>query len=232
MPWAHDVHPEFGYLCLAPRMRRRLRRTLACVVFGLVAAAVLQSAHDLKSQRAESQRAMAVMYVDAGSGPPAGSPAERAPATSARTRSLEAAAGAAKAPCGQDERTYLDGKCASDKAPKMRVVRVPTNRPAIAAVPIGRAASTAGPVAVAAGMPEPPPAHALPSAQAAAPEPAAEPAARPVAAAKKPQKTAHNRRREQGTSPAWREVRADAWGQDGVVYGRDRPRGEPFSPFW
>jgi len=211
MPWAPDVHPEFGYLCLPAQTRRRLRRTLACVVFGTLAAAVLQSAHDLKPRPAESQRAMAMIHGEAGSGAPASAPAERA----TQTRSLEAAAGATKTPCGRDERTALDGKCGSHQAPKMRVVRVPANRPAIAAVPIGRGAapaSTAGPVA-AVGVPE------------SAPE--AEAAVRPPAAAKKPQKTAQNRRR---VAPAWREVRADTW--SAFAYERDRPRGIPFSPFW
>jgi len=95
----------------------------------------------------------------------------------------------------------------------MRVVRVPANRPAIAAVSIGRGAapaSTAGPVA-SVGAPEPAPDGAPPS----------------PAAAKKPQKTAQNRRRE---APAWREVRADAW--SAFAYEHDRPRGIPFSPFW
>jgi hypothetical protein len=221
MPWAPDVHPEFGYLCLPARTRRRLRRTLACVVFGALAAAVLQSAHDLKSRHAESHGAIAMIHGEAGSG----APAERA----TRTRPLEAAAGATKTPCGRDERAALDGKCGSHQAPRMRVVRVPANRPAIAAVPIGRGAapaSTTGPVA-SVGAPEPARDHVAPPAQAAASEPAAEAAAWPPAAAKKPQKTAQNRRRE---APAWREVRAEAW--SAFAYERDRPRGIPFSPFW
>jgi len=221
MSWAPDVHPEFGYLCLPARTRRRLRRTLACVVFGALAAAVLQSAQDLEPRHAESQRAMAMIHGETSSSAPASSPAERA----TQTRPLEAAAGSTKTPCGWDERTALEGKCGSHQAPKMRVVRVPANRPAIAAVSIGRGAapaSTAGPVA-SVGAPEPAPDGAPPSARAAA----AEPTPRPPAAAKKPQKTAQNRRRE---APAWREVRADAW--SAFAYEHDRPRGIPFSPFW
>src|SRR5262245_57058003 len=216
MPWPHDVHPEFGYLCLAPPLRRALRRTLACVALGTIAAAVLQSAHHLKSQRAGFERAMAAMQVDAASGGVRSS-VERAPGT----RGLERGATAAKAPCGQAERSHLGGMCESDKAPKMRVVRVPAKRPAIAAGPIGRVggpAITDARVAAAVETPEATAVQASPSVQAALPEP--EPAARPPATARKPRRSASNRRREQGTwpAPAWREVRADAW--SGFAYGR------------
>jgi hypothetical protein len=35
VPLAYDVHPEFGYLCPAPRVRRELRVALVSILFGM-----------------------------------------------------------------------------------------------------------------------------------------------------------------------------------------------------
>ena len=47
---AHRFHPEFGYFCPAPSLRRKLRIALACIVIGVLAGAsgalVLKAAHD------------------------------------------------------------------------------------------------------------------------------------------------------------------------------------------
>jgi hypothetical protein len=38
---AYDVHPEFGYLCLAPRVRRELRVALVSLLFGMMIGAAI-----------------------------------------------------------------------------------------------------------------------------------------------------------------------------------------------
>jgi hypothetical protein len=38
---AYDVHPEFGYFCLAPRMRRELRVAVVSIVAGMVIGAAI-----------------------------------------------------------------------------------------------------------------------------------------------------------------------------------------------
>jgi hypothetical protein len=38
---AYDVHPEFGYLCLAPRVRRELRVAAVSILFGMMIGAAI-----------------------------------------------------------------------------------------------------------------------------------------------------------------------------------------------
>jgi len=84
----------------------------------------------------------------------------------------------------------------------VRVVRVPTNRPAIAGVAIGRAAPP-----VPAAVPAASAANAAPAdTTVAAASAVTDPSQRPAAQSKKPQKAAQTRRRE--PAPSWREVRA------------------------
>src|SRR5213078_4550671 len=45
MPSAHYVHPEFGLLCPTPRLRRKLRVGLACLIFALIGGAVLRASN-------------------------------------------------------------------------------------------------------------------------------------------------------------------------------------------
>ena len=150
--------------------------------------------------------------------------------------------------CEETTWSVLDGKCVSGNARKARVVRVPTNRPAIAAIPLGRAAaapvSATTPTAPAvAGAPRGAKGGLSKSEQAkseqAAPDAAASAVAsdasqQPAAGSKKPQKTAHsqNRRREQGKDgPSWREVRADPQAARGPATGPDFRPG-PFGGFF
>jgi hypothetical protein len=200
MPSARYVHPEFGYFCPTPRFRRKLRVAVACMVVGAVGVAVLRAGPDFSSAHSPTSRSAAMMArVDSGAG--AEIVPEAGQASEAGTLGLRPALSQGLKTCEEDTWAYLDGKCVAGKKP--RVVRVPTNRPAIATIPLGR---TAGPVA---GMAEPAAAgrkgdfssskpgqsaQAEPTVAAAATEPSQQPAAAP----KKPQKTAHsqNRRRE------------------------------------
>jgi hypothetical protein len=41
VPPAYDIHPEFGYLCLAPRVRRELRVAVVSLLFGMMIGAAI-----------------------------------------------------------------------------------------------------------------------------------------------------------------------------------------------
>jgi hypothetical protein len=235
MPQAHYVHPEFGLLCPTPRLRRKLRLGLACLIFALVGGAVLRASNlppntnssSANSSNANSSNAMTAAHRDEGATTSAD--AGRLPAATLATRpSLPAIAetGPVKNDCAHDSalhRTwaYLDGKCAGGIARKPRTVRVETDRPPIAAIAIGRIAAPEGVAEPASSAPSVPtgPLANPPKSAAAAPAAMAastEPSPRPAAASKKPQKTArsHQRRREPTGTDAvwWREVRAEDGG--------------------
>jgi hypothetical protein len=204
MPSARYVHPEFGYFCPTPRFRRKLRVAVVCMVVGAIGVAVLRAGPDFSSAHSPTSGSAAMMArVDSVAG--AEIVSEAGKASEAGALGLRPALSQVLKTCEEDTWAYLDGKCVAGKKP--RVVRVPTNRPAIATIPLGR---TAAPVA---GMAEPAVAAAAdgrkgdfsPSkpAQSAQAEPAVaaaatEPSQQPAATPKKPQKTAHsqNRRRE------------------------------------
>ena len=240
MPQAHYVHPEFGLLCPTPRLRRKLRLGVACLIFALIGGAVLRASNmppNANSSSANSSGAMTAAHRDEGVATSAD--AGRRPAATLATRpSLPAIAGTGpvKNDCAHDSAlhrawAYLDGKCDRGIARKPRAVRVETDRPPIAAIAIGRIAAperVAQPASSAASLPTGPQANPSKSAAAASAEMAVstEPSPRPAAASKKPQKTArsHQRRREPtGTDTVWwREVRAEdaARGYGERDYGR------------
>jgi hypothetical protein len=231
MPAAHYMHPEFGLLCPTRRLRHKLRIGFACAILALIGGAVLRAANIPPSAYPANALTAAGREESAGISSDVG---QALPAALATRESLPAVAESrtVKSACEQNSavhRTwaYLEGKCVAGKARKPRMVRVETDRPAIAAIAIGRIVAperTGEPVSSAASMPAGPQGDPLKSALAAPAEVAAvaEPPPRPAAASKKPQKTArsHQRRREPGGTDAvwWREVRADDWGARG--YGR------------
>jgi hypothetical protein len=247
MPGARYAHPEFGLLCPTPRLRRKLRVGSACLIFALIAGAVLRASNippsadswSADSWSADPSSAITTAHRDEGAA--ASADAGQLPAATLAPRpSLPAIAetGPIKNDCAQGSalrRTwaYLDGKCDGAKARKPRMVRVETDRPPIAAIAIGRIATperVPEPVSAALSVSTGPDANPPKSAAAASAEMAAttEPPSRLAAASKKPQKTArsHQRRREPTGTDAvwWREVRADDAGARG--YGeRDYGRG-------
>jgi hypothetical protein len=237
------LHPEFGYFCPSPKMRRRLLALLAFLVIGSIVGAsgiVWIAEHD------RDAAALMVAHADdvSGAEPQAAAPTRR-PAAGSSTSVEKTALGktavaetvavretksdaakpeaiksepgrpeaskpdAAKPACEETTWSYLDGKCISGSARKPRVVRVPTNRPAIAAVAIGRTAPpapAANPAALAANA-----ALAAPADATVAAAPAdTDPSQRPAAAPKKSQRAAQVRRHE--PAPLLREVRAPAYG--------------------
>jgi ribonuclease E len=251
------LHPEFGYFCPSPKLRRRLWALLAFLVFGSIV-----GASGILSIAEHDHDAAALMVAHADDGPEAQAAAPGQAAAPARhpaaggTTTIEKSAiartavekavaaretksgavksevarldtgrpeagkpDAAKPVCEETTWSYLDGKCISGNARKVRVVRVPTNRPAIAAVAIGRtaapapAANPAAPAANAAenrkSEPSPSKAAQADATVAAAPTDT-DPSQRPAAGSKKPQRAAQVRRHE--PAPLVREVRAPAYG--------------------
>lgn len=229
MPAAHDVHPEFGWLCPTLRLRRRLRLVLAGLGFAAIGVVVIWAAH-----RTEGG-AMMVVRLDASGGAAASTDGSEPALVAAAARPRPIAAIETRAPngaCEEDSWVYLwaypDGRCVAGKMRKARTVRAANNRPAIAASPLGRgAAPPAGAVeSVAAtvsgtdrGPDDRSPSKSAPAAGAdAAAAAVPQPRPRPVAASKPPQRTARSqaRRREPANDArSWREVRSDDWGAPG-----------------
>jgi len=179
MPHAHHVHPEFGLLCPTPRLRRKLRLGVVCLIFALIGGAVLRASNMPPSVNSSS----AITAAHRDEGVATSADAGRRPAATLATRpSLPAIAETApvKNDCAQDSAlhrawAYLDGKCDRGIARKPRAVRVETDRPPIAAIAIGRIA---------------------------APERVAQPASSAASLRPGPRRTRPNRRRQ--SPPRWR----------------------------
>ena len=216
MPASQFAHPEFGFFCPTPCFRRWLRVALACLVVAGVGATMMAGAG-----RPELDAAVARVY-DA-------SIAETVPATSSapfaavgmgRTVIEGPHTAADKQPCVGDPRSERD--CGLIKARKPRMVRVPIERPAIAAVLLGRSAP---PVSIVdETIPAASASHQGNSAKSGEAVVAAANSTEPQKAAakpKKPQRSAQRQpqRRDQNWfgPPSWREVRVDDWGARGYA---------------
>jgi hypothetical protein len=215
VPASQYVHPEFGILCPTPRFRRRLRLALACLAVAGIGAGVMAAPGVPKLDAALTP----VDQASIGERIPAPSPA---PFVGAQRAVVEGALSAADKPsCVGD--TWSERDCGLVKARKPRMVRVPTNRPAIAAVPLGR--STAPPASIID--------ETIPAASAGRQGDSAKSGEAVVAAAsstephkaaatpKKAQRSAH--RQTQRRDPywygasSWREVRVDDWAARGYA---------------
>ena len=132
MPASQYVHPEFGFLCPTPRFRRRLRLALACLAVAGIGAGVLAAPGGPKLDAALTP----VDQASIGDSIPAPS---LTPFVGTQRAVVQGAPAAADKPsCVGDTRSERD--CGLVKPRKPRMVRVPTDRPAIAAVPLGRIA--------------------------------------------------------------------------------------------
>jgi hypothetical protein len=209
MSAARYVHPEFGFFCPTPRLRGLVWIALlgaACAAIGM---AVLATNRD-------PDGALETAHLDGDPGlvtsaeatPPVAMPElwkARAEATAAPVRVWCA-----------DQAASTEGKCVNGKARKIRMVRVATERPAIASVPIGRSpapsASTPEAVVAASAVAPATPAASRPAQTASTDAVAAPEPRKPAAASRKSQRTAQSRRREQSAGSSWREVRMDDWG--------------------
>jgi len=189
VPASYNVHPEFGFLCPTPRFHRRVHLVLAGLVVAGLGVAVLAATDSSKQE-------MTTNRVDA---PPV---AVTMPGMILSPQGAQALP--AKPGCGD---TQSDANCFSVKLRKPRMVRVATDRPALAGVALGRTAPTQVLI-------DTPPAHAE-SALAKASD--AEVAAasttiseKQVAKPKKAKKTASRRAPRRDPywygAPSWREV--------------------------
>jgi hypothetical protein len=124
VPASYNVHPEFGFLCPTPRFHRRVRLVLAGLVVAGLCVGVLVATDS-------SRQEMTTNRVDA---PPV------AVTMPALASPQGAQAPASKPACVSD--TQSDANCSSVKPRKPRMVRVATDRPALAGVALGRTAPT------------------------------------------------------------------------------------------
>ena len=237
LPPSDYFHPEFGFLCPTPRFRRRLRVALACLAVAGVGAAVIAAADGPKLDAAvtRADEASIAETVPATSLAPSAAVASRPPV-------VEGAQIVADNPsCVGDTRS--EGNCVSLKLRKPRMVRVATDRPAIAAIPLGRSAAPATSI-IDAALPAASAGHQGDAAKSGDAVITAESSPQPQKAVtpKKAQRSAsrrnHRRDRDWYTAPSWREVQVDDWGARGYApRERDYQRGAygrgSFSPnFW
>jgi hypothetical protein len=221
------VHPEFGFFCPSPGLRRWLRVALAAVAVGAIALGVMATGRD-----SDADSTAAVAAADAHAPAEPSVPVTFTPVATFAPRSSAAAAAQAaadKSSCLGDTAAAADGKCAGEKPRKPRMVRVPGNRPAIASIPLGR---TAAPLLGANETFNPAAGRQPDTSKTAQATTADATTAGSTEQAQKPattkKKTAHNRRRDQ--NGYGRDVRvADWWSRS---YGYGYSRGGYGRSFW
>ena len=202
MPASYNVHPEFGFLCPTPRFHRWVRLVLAGLIVAGLGAGVLAATDSFRQE-------MTTNRVDA-------SPVAVTMPAMTLASPQGAQASTTKPACVSD--TQSDANCFSVKPRKPRMVRVATDRPALAGVALGRTAPTQVLIDTA-----PPPARAgIALAKASDAEVATASTTVPekhVATPKKAKKTASRRAPRRDPywygAPSWREVEYQRGG-----YGR------------
>ena len=147
MPFASDLHPEFGYLGSAPRVFRRLGLVLSFVAFGIVAGAsglaVFMTSPDSDPvTSANPLDAMALAPSEAMIDPKPAQPATQSHKKPANGPDEEGAtatpAGSSKPTCRESLGAVPEGDCTPIRVVRVRPLRSANERPLIAAVPIGQ----------------------------------------------------------------------------------------------
>jgi hypothetical protein len=200
VPFAGDLHPEFGYVGSAPKLFRKLGLVSAFVAFGLMAGAS-GIAVFMAGPEPDPMHAMALAPSEALlSTPPASAPPAKDVAAEEQ-KTLNA--GVTPPPCRDYVSERLGDDCSPVKMHRSRPVPTMNERPAIAAVAIGRrdepAALPPQPAVAVAAIPQTPPDEsAVPADSSEVPAPAAAPATAPVASVAKPSRSRsrHVARRE------------------------------------
>jgi hypothetical protein len=223
VPTSQYIHPEFGFFCLASRLRRTLRVALACLLVAGVGATKMAPADRPKSDAAATRIDAASMVETV----PATSLTPFVPLSSNLTVVEGTQPASEKPRCVGDALADLDGNCVSIKLRKPRMVRVATDRAATAAVAVGRTASLpdsnidpALPAASAGREGEPEKsgqAASAPVAVASSTEPSQKAAARPKKAQRLAHRQNHRRDKNWDGAPSWREVRVDDSGSRGYA---------------
>jgi hypothetical protein len=201
---AYDVHPEFGYLCLAPRVRRELRVALVSLLFGMMIGAAIvtvRAGQVIETDGVSSHAHLRSSGSDALGPGVAGSSSEFKIADNAKVDPVEVI-----------------------EPYPMRMVRVRPGKAAspLAGIPLGRAAPAEAPASAGPAAPE----NAEASASPAAPPPAqsvaaaAEPA---VSGTKKRPSAMHARRHrdDENENARWQNWRAPSWGERAYAEGRN-----------
>jgi hypothetical protein len=208
---AYDVHPEFGYLCLAPRVRRELRVAVVSILAGMAIGAAIMAIHT--GQAAETDAVSSTAQLKSS----APEPAAAVPAASPRIKDAD------KAKAREAIEPY-----------PMRMVRVRSSKAPspLAGIPLGRGAppelpASAGPASLenaeASRSPAaPPPASTAAQSVAATAEPAA-------SGTKKRRAAMHARRHQddadenaRGQNRHWPDWGERAYAEDRYWRGADR----------
>jgi hypothetical protein len=224
VPTSQYIHPEFGFFCLASRLRRTLRVALACLLVAGVGATKMAPADRPKSDAAAT-RIDAASIVET---VPATSLTPFVPLSSNLTVVEGTQPASDKPRCVGDALADLDGNCVSIKLRKPRMVRVATDRAATASVALARTASLpdtnidpALPAASARREGDDPEksgqAASAPVAVASSTEPSQKAAARPKKAQRLAHRQNHRRDKNWDGAPSWREVRVDDSGSRGYA---------------
>ncbi len=201
MPPAYDVHPEFGYFCLAPRMRRELRVAFVSILAGMAIGAAIVTVGAGHATDAVSRDAH-VSTSGSDTVPPevAGPSSQLKTADNVKANPME----------GIEPYPTRMVRVRSSKAPSP-----------LAGIPLGRTASAEATTSAAPAAPE----NAEASVPPAAPPPAqsvattAEPA---VSKIKKRPSAMHARRRseDEDENVRWQNRRWSYWGER--AYAEDR----------
>jgi hypothetical protein len=133
---ARSMHPEFGYLCLSPSLRRRLwLACLSCVLAGASGFGMFMTRGNLE----------ALAFAPVGSQRPKASPATPGITHMARSKSAFVA-DAESGACHNRKPTNPNGRCSFSKA--REPIRALNERPAIAAVLVGQPNQPTAPAAL------------------------------------------------------------------------------------
>ena len=140
MPFARDLHPEFGYVGSAPRVFRRLRLVLSFVVLGIVGAAsgvtvFMASPGSDPGTIANPLDAMALAPAEALIEPKLARPAEQPASRPANASVVEKTDVGSTKPTCREGFSEAEGDCIRVRV--VRPLRALNERPLIAAAPIG-----------------------------------------------------------------------------------------------
>jgi len=134
MSQAYHSHPEFGWLCPAPSLRRKVRVAVVLAFLVIAGALALKSGHSpsvdgtLTLAHGDGGRSKAETNQTDGQA--------TVTATAERPRALDGGVSG----CEQDPWRFIDGKCGAGKARRLPIPRAVNEGAPIASLPLGRSA--------------------------------------------------------------------------------------------
>jgi len=135
VPFARDLHPEFGYIGNGPRVFRRLRLVLSFVVLGIVGGASGIAVFMASPDSADPLDAMALAPAEALIEPKLALPAAQPAPRSANASAVEKTDVGPTKPTCREGLGEAEGGCIRVRV--VRPLRAVNERPLIAAAPIG-----------------------------------------------------------------------------------------------